>query len=253
LILGAVLALAVSACGWGDRSASPSSGSTAAGRITVFAAASLTEPFTDAKTALAASAPGLDIALNFAGSGALVTQIEEGAPADVVATADNASMQELVDQGLVETPVALARNRLEILVAPGNPKKISGLADLARDDVVFVTEEDSVPAGKYAAKALANAGVTARPVSKELDVKAAVAKVTGGEADATIVYVTDVKAAGAKGAGVDIPDAQNVIAEYPIAVVKATGNRAAAAAFVDAMVHGEGRRALQAHGFMEAS
>src|SRR5581483_8511227 len=107
------------------------------------------------------------------------------------------SMQKLVTAGLVEAPVTFARNKLEILVAPGNPKHVTGLADLAK--VTFVTEDDTVPAGTYAAQALAKAGVAVHPVSKEADVKSAVAKVTNGEADATIVYVTDVKAAGAKG------------------------------------------------------
>ncbi len=113
-------------------------------------------------------------------------------------------------------------------------------------------EDDTVPAGKYSAKALKTAGVTVHPVSREADVKAAVAKVTSGEADATIVYISDVKAAGSKGSGVEIPAAQNVTAEYPIAIVKATKNHAAAAAFVNAIVKGTGQDALKSHGFLPA-
>jgi molybdate transport system substrate-binding protein len=223
------------------------------GTIIVFAAASLTESFSDEQTTLKTEQPGLSVTYNFAGSGALVTQIQQGAPADVIATADAASMQKLVDGDLVEPPTTLAKNKLEILVAPGNPKKIKGLSDLGRSDITFVTEDDTVPAGKYAAQALANAGVTVSPVSKELDVKSAVAKVTTGEADATIVYVTDVAAAGSKGFGVVIPDNQNVIATYPIAIVKATTNHDAAAAFVAAAVNGSGQRALASHGFLPGS
>jgi molybdate transport system substrate-binding protein len=192
----------------------------------------------------------LDITYNFGGSGLLVTQIQQGAPDDVIATADTASMQKLVDAGLVETPATFAKNKLEILVAPGNPKNIKGLNDLARDDITFVTEDDSVPAGKYAAQALLTADVTVSPVSKETDVKSAVAKVTSGEADATIVYITDVTAAGSKGTGVTIPDNQNVVATYPIAVLKGAKNHDAAQAFVDAIVNGSGQDALHNRGFL---
>ena len=173
----------------------------------MFAAASLTEAFADVGTALGAGDPGLSVRYSFAGSGALVAQVQQGAPADVVATADTASMARLVDAGLVTTPTTFARNQLQILVAPGNPLAIASLADLARPDLKVVLGAETVPAGRYAAQALQAAGITVAPVSYEADVKAAVAKVTLGEADATIVYVTDVIAAGAKGQGVAIPDA----------------------------------------------
>jgi molybdate transport system substrate-binding protein len=216
----------------------------------VFAAASLTESFNDEQKTLKSEQPSLDITYNFGGSGLLVTQIQQGAPADVIATADTASMQKLVDAGLVETPATFAKNKLQILVAAGNPKNIKGLNDLARDDITFVTEDDSVPAGKYAAQALLTADVTVNPVSKETDVKSAVAKVTSGEADATVVYVTDVTAAGSKGTGVTIPDNQNVVATYPIAVLKGAKHHDAAQAFVDAMVKGTGQDALHDRGFL---
>jgi molybdate transport system substrate-binding protein len=218
--------------------------------VTVFAAASLTESFNDEQTTLKSEQPGLSITYNFGGSGALVTQIQQGAPADVIATADTASMQELVDAGLVETPQTFATNKLRILVAPGNPKSIQGLSDLSRSDITFVTEDETVPAGKYAAQALKSAGVTTHPVSKEADVKSAVAKVTSGEADATIVYVTDVTAAGSKGQGVAIPDSQNVVATYPIAVLKSAKDKDAAQAFIAAMVKGSGQDALSRRGFL---
>jgi molybdate transport system substrate-binding protein len=242
----AVALLTVTACS-SDGKASSSSPDAS---ITVFAAASLTEPFTDLQTSLQGSGGAPSVTYSFGGSGALVTQVQQGAPADVIATADTASMQKLVDAGLVEAPVTFAENKLEILVAPGNPLRIHTLADLARIDVLIVTTEETVPAGKYAAQILGAAGVTVDFVSKEPDVKSAVAKVTNGEADATIAYVTDVLAAGSKAEGVEIPDAQNVVAEYPIAIVKATKHRAAAAAFVDAVVKGEGQAVLRERGFL---
>lgn len=229
-----------------------SSAPNASGSLKVFAAASLTESFTDEQSALKASEPGLSVVYNFAGSGALVTQIQQGAPVDVVATADTSSMKKLTDAGLVEAPTTFARNKLEILVEPGNPKRIKTLADLARRDIKLVLEDATVPAGKYSAKALKTAGVTVHPVSLEADVKSAVAKVTSGEADATVVYVSDVKAAASRGTGVPIPDAQNVVAEYPIAIVKTTKNHAGAAAFVGAITKGSGQQALRSHGFLAA-
>jgi molybdate transport system substrate-binding protein len=225
-------------------------------RIDVYAAASLTEAFTEA--AESADSRGLmrvggdvvDPRFSFAGSGALVAQLQHGARADVIATADPASMEVLVDGGLVEDPVVFARNRLAILVAEGNPEGIAGLADLTRSDLRIVLADETVPAGRYAAEALARAGVTVEPRSRELDVKAAVARVTSGEADATVVYVTDVVAAGDRADGVDIPDEVNVSATYPIAVLKETDDREAAHAFVDWVVSGPGQAALRDHGFL---
>jgi len=248
LLAGAVV---LGACSSDDTAATTATSSSAAsGPVTVFAAASLTEALTDEQTALKSEQPDLHITYNFGGSGALVAQIQQGAPADVIATADAASMQKLVDAGVVETPQTFAKNKLQILVAPGNPKNIQGLSDLARGDVTFVTEDDTVPAGKYAAQALQSAGVTPNPVSKEADVKSAVAKVTSGEADATIVYLTDVTAAGSKGRGVAIPDNHNVVATYPIAVLRSAKDKEAARAFVDAMVSGSGQDALANRGFL---
>lgn len=246
LALTVLLLAGATACGSDHQSTK------ATGSLKVYAAASLTESFQAEQATLERADPGLAITYNFAGSGMLVTNIQQGAPADVIATADTASMKKLVDRNLVETPTTFAKNKLEILVAPGNPKGVRKLADLARRDLTFVTEDDTVPAGKYSARVLKAAGVTAHPVSKEVDVKSAVAKVTGGEADVTIVYVSDVRAAGSKGQGVQIPDAQNVTAEYPIAIVKATKHHAAAASFVRDVVHGSGQLALKQHGFLAA-
>ncbi|MCU1430232.1 MAG: modA [Actinomycetia bacterium] len=223
------------------------------GALNVFAAASLTEAFTDEKATLAREKPDLHITYNFAGSQALVQSIQQGAPADVFASAGQSNMQTLVDAGLVEKPVTFARNTLEIAVAPGNPKHITGLADLERAGVILVLEDPSVPAGKYALQAFASAKLPApHAKSLELDVKSTLAKLTLGEADAVVVYVSDVKAAGTKVQGVPIPAAQNLFASYPIAVVKASTHKAAAQAFVDEIATGTGQEALRARGFLPA-
>jgi molybdate transport system substrate-binding protein len=250
---------AASACGSSTSGSSPGAttiptAATAAkmtGSLAVSAAASLTGAFTTMKTNLAASDPDLKLTYNFAGSQALVTQIQQGAPADVFASADEKNMQTLVDAGLVGTPRVFARNVLEIAVAPGNPKHLTSLADLEKPGVSLVLADVTVPAGKYARQAFAKAGLPApKPVSNELDVTSTVAKLVLGEVDAVVVYVTDVKAAGAKVTGVPIPSDQNIVATYPIAVVKGAKNAAAAQAFVDDVVSGSGRPVLRAAGFL---
>ncbi len=254
-ILGVVAAATVAAgCGGsttGSASPSPSgAASKLTGPLTVLAAASLTEAFNDTRKTLETANSGLAITYSFAGSQQLVSQIQNGAPADVVATADQASMSTLSTAGLVDPPTVFAHNKLEIAVAPGNPKGVKGLADLARPDLAVVLADPSVPAGKFAKQALTKASVTVTPKSLELDVKSVLQKVSTGEADAGIVYVTDVTAAGSKVTGVTIPDDQNVIATYPIAVVKASTHAAAARAFVDEIVSGDGQKALLARGFL---
>jgi molybdate transport system substrate-binding protein len=216
-------------------------------RATVFAAASLTDALTEVEKQV-----DFPVRYSFGGSGALVTQIEQGAPADVIATADIAPLDQLRTRNLVERPVTFALNRLQILVERGNPKSIRGLADLGRSDVTFVTQDESVPAGRYSADVLRRAEVSVSPRSRELDVKAAVAKVLAGEADATIAYVTDVRAAGNAGEGVAIPDGQNVVARYGVAVVRTSSNVGAARRFVRFLLSQAGQRVLVEHGFAEA-
>jgi molybdate transport system substrate-binding protein len=237
LVLAALLALVLPVgCG------SDGTAATGAVRPRVFAAASLTEAFTDLGGAT----------FTFAGSSALVTQIQQGAPADVFASADETNMQKLVDADLVETPKVFAHNTLEIVTGPGNPKRITGLADLDRSDLVVVLADPSVPVGRYSQQVLTKAGVSVKPRSLELDVKAALTKVTTGEADAAIVYASDVHAAGNDATGVEIPKDQNVTATYPIAVVKATAHRASAEAFVRKALSPDGQAALQRRGFLPA-
>jgi molybdate transport system substrate-binding protein len=245
------LTLLVAACGSTSPGAAVATPSPKlSGSLTVFAAASLTEAFTDDKNRLTTANPGLSVTYSFAGSQQLVAQIQSGAPADVVATADATNMQKLVAANLVETPKDFARNLLEIVVAPGNPRGVKGLTDLARADLKVVLEDPSVPAGKYGRQALDRQGVKISPVSLELDVKSELQKVETGEADAGIVYVTDVKSAGTRATGVAIPAEQNVVATYPVAVVKATANHALAQVFVDQLISGTGQDALKARGFL---
>jgi molybdate transport system substrate-binding protein len=233
--IGAVtLAVAITLAGCGDQA--PRS------RLTVLAAASLAEAFAD-------FAVGTKVTYSFAGSQQLVAQVEAGAPADVVATADWVPMDRMLHARLVEAPHVFARNRLAIAVRAGNPERIRSLADLARPGLRLALADPAVPAGRYAAEVLEKAAVTVRPVSLELDVKAVVARVASGEAHAGIVYVTDARN-GQGVEGVDIPEAANVTATYPVAVVKASRDIHAARAFVDRLLDHAGRDALAANGFL---
>jgi molybdate transport system substrate-binding protein len=221
------------------------------GSLNVFAAASLTGAFNAAKTTLGSTTPGVSLTFNFAGSNTLVTQIQQGAPADVFASADQANMQKVVDAGGISgTPEVFATNSLEIIVAPGNPKGIRGLADLSASGLLYVTAGPDVPIGKYALQVFEKAGVTApSPVSLEADVKAVVTKVTSGEVDAAIVYATDVTAAGSKAEGVAIPTAANVVATYPLGVTAEASNPKGAAAWIAFITGEEGQAILAEHGF----
>ncbi|HET6917623.1 MAG TPA: molybdate ABC transporter substrate-binding protein [Acidimicrobiales bacterium] len=249
--LSAVLAACSSSPSASPASTNPSTTTAAVtGSINVFAAASLTTAFKAAVPGLTAAHPGLSVTYNFAGTSTLVSQLEQGAPVDVFASADTANMTKLVEAGLVETPVVFARNKLEIAVAPGNPKHITGLADLAKPGVSVVLEAPGVPAGDYTRRVLTQLHVSVTPRSLETDVKSALAKVTSGEADATVVYVTDVLGAGSAVTGVAIPDSQQPSITYPIAVVKASKNQAAAQAFVLSAVSGNVQKALAAAGFV---
>ena len=251
IAVAAALLVAVCGCGAaGSPARAPARTPGLSGHLLVLAAASLTEAFGDAEGVLEREHPGFSATYSFAGSQQLVTNVRDGAPADVIATANLQTMDELTAAGLVGTPQVFARNMLEIAVAPGNPKHITGLRDLARSDLSVVLADPSVPAGSFAAEALARAGVHVAPRSLELDVKSVLRKVADGDADAGIVYATDVTAAGASVQGVAIPAAQNVVAVYPIAVVRASAHPQAAAALVAEAVSGVLQRALRQRGFL---
>jgi molybdate transport system substrate-binding protein len=248
-----VVAVLLAACG-GNGATGSTSPSSLGGTVDVFAAASLTDAFNALGAAFHQANPGVTLKFNFAGTPTLVTQIEQGAPADVFASADTTNMDRLNGDGFTTgTSRVFARNKLEIVVAPGNPRGITGLADLAKPGVIYITAAPTVPAGKYALQALKMAGVTVTPKSLETDVKSVVSKIELGEADAGIVYTTDVTAAGSKVSGVPIPDADNVIATYPIAMVKGSTNAAAANAFIAFVLSATGQAKLQSFGFLSAS
>jgi molybdate transport system substrate-binding protein len=243
----AVAALALAACGGGDDSGGGSSAASAS-EIKVFAAASLTAAFTKLGDDFSAANGGTKVTFNFAGSQALATQIQQAAPADVFASADIPNMGKVMD--LVNTPRNFASNLLAIVVEKGNPKDVKGLEDLASPDLKVVLAAEEVPAGKYARQLLDQAGVSVTPVSQEDNVKAVVTKVSLGEADAGIVYVTDVSAGGDKVEGVDIPEDQNVVATYPIATVKASKAQDKTQALMDLVLSAEGQQVLKEFGFL---
>ena len=253
LVVGAAIALA----GCGGTTPSVSAGSAAAtasttaltGTVNVFAAASLQESFTTLEKQFEAAHPGVTVTPNFGASSALAQQINQGAPADVFASASQTTMDQVVQAGGASSSTAFARNVMEIAVLPANPAAIAGLADLATPGVKVALCQPQVPCGSAAAKVFANAKITVTPVSQEADVKAVLTKVQLGEVDAGVVYVTDVKAAGDKVKGIEIAGDVNASTSYPIAALTAAPNPAAAAAFVAYVMSAEGKAVLTAGGF----
>jgi len=221
-----------------------------AGTVTVFAAASLTEVFTELGEQLELQHPGLDVRFNFAGSSALATQLTQGAPADVFASADTEQMDVVTNNGLVSTaPALFATNVLEIAVPAGNPGGITGLADLADPEKTIALCAAEVPCGAAAEQVFDAAGLTAAPDTLEEDVKAALTKVTLGEVDAALVYATDVQAAGSAVEGIEFPESADAVNGYPICPLTGAPNPAGARAFVELVGSAAGQEALTAAGF----
>ena len=244
----ALLFLLAAACGGGKTTTK--STTALRGTITVDAASSLTEAFTELGGRFQTDHPEAKVTFNFGASSGLAEQLIQGATADVVATADETTMNKVVGAQLVTSPAPFAANKGELIVAKGNPKGIHGLADLDQPGVTFVMCAVEVPCGKLATQVLVNAKVKADPKSFEENVKAVVSKVALGEVDAGIAYVSDVAAAGEKIEGVPIAAADNVTATYPISVVKASRNKAVAQAFVDLVLSARGQAVLRHHGFL---
>jgi len=244
----------------GSGTAAPTRGATAGtsadlatGTITVSAAASLTTPFGTIAEAFMAANPGAEVELNIDSSGTLSKQILDGAPADVFASADQATMTTLTDAGLIAgAPEVFARNQLAIVVKKGNPKGIRTLADLPTAGTISLCGTE-VPCGRYAQEILTKAGVTIPPdvVTRGQNVKATLAAVAEGDADAGIVYVTDITGDGVE--AVVIPSDANAIATYPIGVVAASTNQATAEAFMAYVLSGAGQAVLEAAGFLPPS
>ena len=266
LFLPLLLCFFLAACG----GTATSGGSTTATATTapktatlnVFAAASLTESFTEIGKSFQAAHNGVTVKFNFAGSQALVQQMTSGAPADVFASADQANMKKATDANLVDTPQVFAKNRL-VVITPANNAKVASLKDLATKGVKIDIEAPSVPAGKYSLQVLDKMGqssefgksyesaVKGNFVSQEDNVKAVVTKVQFGEADAGFVYLTDVTASVAsKVKELTIPDNYNVIAQYPIAATKNSKDATDAQAFVQYVLSSDGQAVLQKYKFI---
>lgn len=229
----------------------PVRGPSASGKIVVFAASSLTDAFNEVGAAFQSANPNASVTFNFAGSSDLVTQIGQGAPADLFVSADDSNMKKLTDAGeTVGDPVSVAKNTFEIIVEKGNPKNVTGVTDLANPALLIVLCTETVPCGRGTATILKNANMTVKPKSLEDKVKGVVTKVTTGEADAGIVFATDVRAAGTKAAGVEIPANINAISNYPMVLTKQATNVEAAKAFLAFVAGSPGQAILAKYGFL---
>jgi len=249
--IGVVLGAA--ACSSPTPAASPSPNTTTdslSGSITVFGAASLTTTFTAVAADFEKLHPKVTIATSFAGSADLVTQITAGAPADVFASADTKNMDKLTSASLIQgTPVNFATNVLEIAVPPSNPANIKDFADLAKPGVTTVICAPAVPCGAATVTIEKATGVTLTPVSEETAVTDVLGKVSSGEADAGLVYVTDVTGAGSAVKGITFADSSKAINTYPIAALKASATPKVAQAFIDYVTGKVGQKVLADAGF----
>lgn len=218
--------------------------------ITVFAASSLQGAFEQLGTEFAVSYPGYEVAFSFNSSTHLSYQIIDGAPADVFAAADTESMDLLALDGEVSGITAVfATNHLQILVSLSAIDRIHSLIDLSRSDVVVVLASFDVPLGRYSKAVLDAAGVAVDPASFELSASGVVSKVVSGDADAGIVYFSDVVGAGSAAVGVDIPSDINAVVSYPIAVTRHGGQRLGATKWVRFVLSKRGQDVLRKHGF----
>jgi len=217
------------------------------GTITVSAAASLTGAFDTLQARFESAHPGTKITISYGASSDLATQISQGAPVDVFASASAKNMTQLGSAAVA--PKDFVSNTAEIAVPPGNPAHITKVADLARSGVKVALCAPAVPCGVVAAEVFKNAAITVHPVASLADVKATLAAVESGEVDAGVVYVTDVRAAGDKVRAVPIPGDVNAKTTYPISVLKDARNVSLARAFVDYVLSAAGRQVLTADGF----
>ena len=248
-LAAAAAALVVAGCGSGagdGGSAAPPEERT----LTVFAAASLTEVFGRLEPRFEQARPGVDVVVNFGSSSDLAQQIVNGGPADVFAAANTSTMQTVADAGLVDgEPTVFATNVLEIVTPPGNPAGVTSFADLARPGLQVVVCAPQVPCGAAAEKIERSTGVTLTPVSEEPDVKSTLGKVTSGNADAGLVYATDVRSAGEDVQGIEFPEAAQAVNEYPVAVIADASAADLAREFRELVTSAEGREVLASVGF----
>jgi molybdate transport system substrate-binding protein len=237
----------------GGGSSSPAAGSSAlpAGTITVFAASSLKETFTQLGKQFEAVHSGDTVKFSFGASSTLATQITSGAPADVFASAAPKNMDTVVSAGDASNPQDFAVNTAEVAVPPGNPAKVTSVDDLAKSSVKVALCQPQVPCGVVAAQVFKNSGITVKPVTLQPDVKSVLSQVELGNVDAGVVYVTDVKAAGAKVTGVPVSASDNASTTYPIATISNSKNQSIAQAFVAYVLSPPGQAVLSAAGFLE--
>ncbi|MEU4966288.1 molybdate ABC transporter substrate-binding protein [Streptomyces smyrnaeus] len=247
-VLAAFVTVAVlvplAACGSGGDGGAGEGGKT---ELTVLGAASLTDVFQKAGKAYEKEHPDTKVKFSFAGSQALAAQVEQGVPADVLATADTATMDGL--KGETGRPIVIARNRLVIATEEGNPKHVERLEDLADSKLKVVLAAPEVPVGRYGKQVLDAQKLKVEPVSEEPNVRAVLSKVELGEADAGLVYKTDAATAPKKVDAIDIPDSQNAIASYPAATLKQSEHQKEAAAFVKWLSTPQAQKVLRSAGF----
>ncbi len=249
----AVLTAVVVACGSSGPSSSASSGKPS-GTVIVLAAASLKGAFDKIGKDFELAHPGTTVKFSYGGSSSLATSIKQGVSADVFASANTANMDTVSGDKMTEgTPKIFVRNKLEIVTEAGNPHHIKSVSDLAEPSIKVAVCAPAVPCGAYSSQVFKKAGVTVKPVSEETSVTGVVTKVSLGEADAGVVYVTDVKAGGSKVGGVPIPAKDNVVADYPIARLTDAPNKAGASSFVSYVLSAKGQQVLASYGFMPAA
>ncbi|MFI6600259.1 molybdate ABC transporter substrate-binding protein [Nonomuraea sp. NPDC050536] len=244
LVAALTVALALAGCG-----SAPATSTSTGKDLTVFAAASLTGTFTELGKTFEAAHPGTKVKFNFGSSATLAQQITQGAPADVFAAASPATMKTVTDASLAGSPTTFVRNKLQIAVPTANPAKVAALKDLANPKVKVALCAQQVPCGAAAVKALDAAGLKVTPVTLEQDVKATLTKVELGEVDAALVYTTDVLAAAGKVKGIEFPEADKAINDYPIAVLAKAPSGDLAKQFVDLVLSQQGKDVLTKAGF----
>lgn len=255
VVAGAAAATLMTACsssgsGGTDTSAAPPGGGALSGSITVLAASSLTDTFTTLADQFKSTHPSVSITFSFGASSDLATEIQQGNPADVFASASTKTMDQIGDAAV--QPRNFATNTMEIATPPGNPKGIKSVDDLAESGTKVAVCDFAVPCGTVAKQVFDNAKITVHPTASEQDVKSTLTVVEGGEVDAGVVYVTDVKAAGSKVTGVEIPADVNATTTYPISVLKDSENSALAQAFVEYVLSADGQKVLRNAAFAPA-
>ena len=260
LVAGSAVLLGLTGCGDSGSSGTQQNSSPespvggASGQITVFAAASLTEAFTEIETGFEEANPDADVQFNFAGSSTLAQQINQGAPVDVFASASPKQMQAVINAGnaagnATGEGTVFVENTLQIVVPAGNPAGVTGLTDFGKQELAIALCAEQVPCGAAALQALLSAGVTPAPDTLEQDVKAVLTKVMLNEADAGLVYRTDVLAAGSGVEGIDFPEAAQAVNEYPIVALAGAPNAEGAQAFVDYVLSDDAKAVLEKYGF----